>query len=240
MSTPRGPSSPSPRSTLPDPLRDLATGGPARTWASLRGVGLFTAAYLLAATWAAVAVGNVEFVFYLVVMGLLVAAVLAVHLRVGLSVGLLWGLSVWGALHMAGGLVPVPESWPIDGEIRVLYSWWIVPQGGGGGWLKYDQAVHAYGFGIATWLCWQGLVGALDRPGEGGVPRPSPGLMILVAVAGMGLGALNEVVEFIATRITVTNVGGYENTGWDLVYNALGASVAALTILVRGDRRAQD
>jgi hypothetical protein len=54
--------------------------------------------------------------------------------------------------------------------------------------------------------------------------------MVLVAVAGMGLGAANEVIEFIATRITVTNVGGYVNTGWDLVYNALGAMLAALVI----------
>jgi len=45
------------------------------------------------------------------------------------------------------------------------------------------------------------------------------------------------VVEFVATRITVTNVGGYVNTGWDLVFNALGASTAAIVILARGHRR---
>jgi hypothetical protein len=43
-------------------------------------------------------------------------------------------------------------------------------------------------------------------------------------------------VEFIATRITETNVGGYVNTGWDLVYNAIGASVAAAIIYLGSGR----
>ena len=43
---------------------------------------------------------------------------------------------------------------------------------------------------------------------------------MLCAAAGSGFGALNEVVEFIAVlTIPETNVGGYENTGWDLVAN---------------------
>jgi hypothetical protein len=46
----------------------------------------------------------------------------------------------------------------------------------------------------------------------------------------MGFGALNEVVEFIATRFMETNVGDYENTGWDLVANLAGAAIAAVGI----------
>jgi hypothetical protein len=46
----------------------------------------------------------------------------------------------------------------------------------------------------------------------------------------MGLGATNEVIEFIATRLMDTNVGGYENTGWDLVANAVGAGLAVVLI----------
>ena len=72
---------------------------------------------------------------------------------------------------------------------------------------------------------------AVTGSGSPGVGlRPTTGLLTLVAAAGMGLGALNEVIEFTATRFTDTNVGGYENTGWDLVYNALGAAIAALVI----------
>lgn len=45
----------------------------------------------------------------------------------------------------------------------------------------------------------------------------------------MGIGALNEVLEFIATLVLVdTNVGGYRNTGRDLIANLLGAAVAGI------------
>ena len=41
---------------------------------------------------------------------------------------------------------------------------------------------------------------------------------------------LNEVVEFIATLFLDTNVGGYRNTGFDLIYNVVGAVIAAFLI----------
>ena len=48
------------------------------------------------------------------------------------------------------------------------------------------------------------------------------------------LGAGNEVVEFIATLVMPdTNVGGYENTGWDLVSNLIGTVIAAFLIKLR-------
>jgi hypothetical protein len=207
---------------------------------SLFGVGFFTAAYMLVAIWGALRSSNREFVFYIAVMLVLIATVGMIHTRVRLTQGVLWLLSIWGALHMAGGLVTIPVEWPIHGDLRVLYNWWIIPNaaaeaGEPGGWLKYDQAVHAFGFGVATWLCWQGLCGALR--GRAAIeatqaPRPTLGLMLIVAAAGMGLGALNEVVEFVATRITETNVGGYVNTGWDLVYNGFGACLAVVIISV--------
>ena len=47
----------------------------------------------------------------------------------------------------------------------------------------------------------------------------------------MGFGALNEVVEFAATlSVPETNVGGYVNTGWDLVSNLVGCITAAILI----------
>jgi hypothetical protein len=188
----------------------------------------FTALYLAVATVGALAIGNREFIFYIVVMVLLVGVLWLVHRGVRLSTATLWALSVWGLAHMAGGLVAVPESWPINGDIRVLYSWWLIPER-----LKYDQVVHAYGFGVATWVCWQGLRASIRA--RGGDALPTFGLMVLAATAGMGLGALNEVVEFAATLLVPeTNVGGYLNTGWDLVANATGSTVAALVIWLRG------
>ena len=187
----------------------------------------FTGFYLAASAIAAWIRGNGEFVFYIVVMLVIIAALAWVHRRAGLSAGLLAGLSLWGLLHMAGGLVPIPETWHQGLDQGVLYNLWFIP-----GRLKYDQLVHAYGFALTTWLCWQCLLAATRPLGDGSSTlRPSLGLMTLCAAAGMGFGALNEVIEFFATlTLPNTNVGGYENTGWDLVANLVGSVAAAVLI----------
>ena len=188
----------------------------------------FTLAYMLVALIASLRRQSGEFLLYFGVMIVLLAVVAAVHLRVGLRTATLWGLSIWGLAHMAGGLMPVPNSWPIGGKTHVLYNLWLVP-----GLLKFDQLVHAYGFGVVTWVCWQGLRGAFARHGV--TARPTVGLLTLCVVGGMGFGAANEVVEFIATLVMPeTNVGGYENTGWDLVANTVGCLVAAGLIYATG------
>jgi len=183
---------------------------------------LFTVAYMIAAIGGAFSRGNMEFLIYIGVMLVLMGVVTFVHTRVHLSIGALWALSAWGALHMAGGLVPVPESWPINGDIRVLYSWWIIPDR-----LKYDQIVHAYGFGVTTWVCWQAIRAAVKPLGK---LQPTFGVLTLCVAGGMGFGAMNEIIEFVATLLTTTNVGGYNNTGWDLVSNMIGAVIAAVII----------
>ena len=71
--------------------------------------------------------GNREFLIYLGVMAVLIASVTVVHRRVNFHPLVLWGLSLWGLLHLAGGLVPVPESWPIEGRTPVLYNLWLIP-----------------------------------------------------------------------------------------------------------------
>lgn len=185
----------------------------------------FTALYMIAAVAGSMAQGNKEFVFYIVVMLVLIGAITLLHRAVALTTALLWALSIWGLLHMAGGLVPLPKGWPFNGEHAVLYSWWIIPQK-----LKYDQIVHAYGFGVTTWVCWHCMKSSFQRK-LGIQLKPTIGMMVICAAAGVGFGALNEVVEFIAVlTIPNTNVGGYENTGWDLVANLTGASLAAMII----------
>lgn len=201
-----------------------------KRWTTVLG---FTLLYLAAAAAGAAASGNGEFLYYIGVMVVLMGAVGVLHLRVGLSPGALWGLSLWGLLHMAGGLLPLPAGWPYDGTHAVFYSWWIVP-----GFLKYDMAVHAFGFGLTTWVCWQGYKAAVR--GVGGAARPTFGALVLCSAGGMGFGALNEVVEFAATLLMRdTNVGGYVNTGWDLVSNLTGCVLATLLIRL-GGRRAPD
>jgi len=185
-----------------------------------RSVTIFTLVYLAIATFFSFWMQNWEFVFYIGVVVVLGIVTLFVNRHVGLSKSIMWLLSLWGLLHMIGGLVPVPDGWPTAGTKPVFYSLWLIPD-----LLKYDHVIHAYGFGLATWVCWQALKSALS------VQVPTPGILILCALGGMGLGGLNEVIEFIATLlIPSTNVGGYVNTGWDLVSNLVGCMVAAFII----------
>jgi len=188
----------------------------------LRNVELFTLSFLLVAAYFAFTQQNWEFVYYIVVVVLLAGLAIIVHSRVGFTKGLLWSLSLWALMHMVGGLMPVPTGWPIEGDKAVFYSWWIVPH-----LLKYDHLAHAYGFGIATWACWQAVRKITC------CTKPTAGLLLISVLVGMGLGSFNEVVEFFAVLlIPQTNVGGYVNTGWDLVSNMVGAVIAAMLIWV--------
>ena len=48
----------------------------------------------------------------------------------------------------------------------------------------------------------------------------------------MGFGSLNEVIKFGLT-LTETNIGGYMNTGWDLVSNLSGGTAVCCLIAWR-------
>jgi hypothetical protein len=197
---------------------------PATAWLkTLAPPGVFALVYTAAAGLITTRSGNAEFLLYILVLLIAYGLLGWLHWRARLPSAALWALSVWGLLHMAGGLAPVPDSWPIAGDLRVLYSWWIVP-----GRFKYDHLVHMYGFGITTWVCWLSLSAVLGRHRP---VRPTFGLLVLCVAAGMGFGALNEVVEFAAVlTVPETNVGGYMNTGWDLVSNFAGCLLAAAVI----------
>lgn len=189
----------------------------------------FTLAYLLGFGALVVVRRNTEFLLYGGVMVLLIGLVLTINSRVRFTGPVLWGLSLWGFLHLAGGNIPIPQRLANEGGSPVLYSLWLIP-----GTLKYDQLVHAFGFFVSAFACHQAIRGRLASPG-----RVSFGLAIGLALMSMGLGAANEVVEFAATRVLPnTNVGGYVNTGWDLVSNAVGAFSAAAILWLRHRPRA--
>jgi hypothetical protein len=57
------------------------------------------------------------------------------------------------------------------------------------------------------------------------MPVPTLGMLTLCGAASMGFCGLNEVIEFFLT-LPETNIGGYFNTGWDLVSNLVGVTLA--------------
>lgn len=187
-----------------------------------RYVAYFVTGYLLLALFISNSQGNQEFFFYAFVVLFLGLLVMLIDRHAHFSLGLLWCLAIWGAMHMLGGLWHIPDGWPVDseGSRRILYTLWIIPE-----WLKYDNVVHAFGYGASAWLCYQWFRSRYHSSG------PTMGVLILCGLASMGLGSFNEIIEFFATKlIPNTNVGGYENTGWDLVSNLVGVSVAGVLI----------
>ncbi|MGH3373018.1 MAG: DUF2238 domain-containing protein, partial [Nocardioidaceae bacterium] len=172
----------------------------------------FTITYVVAFGVFCVPRGISAFWIYAGVVAVLMVLVAVVDRRIGLSPRLVAALSVWGLAHMAGGLIPAEAA---DGN--VLYNVVLIP-----GLLRYDQLVHALGFGTAAAVCRRLL--------EVRAPGLRPGtLAICVWLMGMGLGAFNEVVEFATTLVQPqSNVGGYRNTAFDLVFNMLGSGAVAL------------
>jgi hypothetical protein len=153
---------------------------------------------------------NGQVIYYAVIMAVLFGVVVLWDSRRHLSSAVLTGLGLWGALHMAGGMVPLPDD-------RVLYNLWILP------FVRFDHLVHVFGFGIAGLALWESVRPSLDLAMGSGAS--------IVFMGGVGFGAINEMVEFLATRVVPdTNVGGFENTGWDLVANTVGAALAALWV----------
>lgn len=189
-------------------------------------LGGFVGTYLLTFSAVAIARWNYEFVFYGIVLLLEIACIVLLDRRVRFSTGVLIALAIWGLLHMMGGTIPIPESLTEPTRPPVLYNLRLHP------WMpKYDQLVHALGFGVATWAAAEAL-NRLLVPGPRGL-----GLFLALVFIGSGLGAFNEVIEFAATLIMPgTNVGGYDNTGWDLVSNLVGATAAGLCWCASGMR----
>ncbi len=162
--------------------------------------------------------GNYEFMWYVVVVVFFMAFIGGTLKVSRLPVYLLWLLSLWGLLHMAGGGIK------INGE--VLYAKVLIPfvTLGELSILKYDQLVHAYGFGVAAIV----LYVLLSRSIRGTLTPFWFGAVVVLGA--MGLGVINELVEFAAVLVVPNGVGGYFNTLLDLVFNTIGAVVAVLAL----------
>ena len=119
--------------------------------------------------------------------------------------GLARALGALAVGHLAGGLVRVGGDVLYNAQPHVEL-------------LQYDHVFHATASAVATLLL-------LDWIRQGGLRG---GLAIAFAALGaLGLGGLNELVEFGATLAHQGDaVGGYRNTGWDLVSDAVGIGVA--------------
>lgn len=168
---------------------------------------------------------NFEFVLYIGVILFVGALILWKQRTVQFGIPILWGLTIWGVMHLSGGNIRVGDS--------VLYNQILLPLVPDPYHvLRYDQVVHTFGFGVATLLCHH-----LLRPHLRVDAAPMGILVILVVLMGSGVGAINEILEFIATILVPdANVGGYENTAIDLVCNLIGGILAICVLRYKPHR----
>jgi len=191
-------------------------------WALL----IFTLGYVGAFLVHFLTAGNAEFIGYIVTLFVFIALIAVSQRSVRFPLWLLWALSIWGLAHMAGGGITVGGD--------VLYALLVIPIVAAGEFvvLKYDQIVHFYGFGVAALVLWHVL--RQNFPALDG----SKTHYVFAALGAMGLGATNEIIEFIAViSLPDTDVGGYYNTALDLVFNAAGTTAAMIGAAAFGRRR---
>lgn len=193
----------------------------------LRAVSLFVLCYMAAGLAFIAYQQNLEFVFYGAMMIGFIWLVLFMDRRVCFHSMTLWLLAIWGLLHLAGGNVPIPQSIAEPGHSGALYNMRLAP------WLpKFDQIVHAFGFASATLASYEAISAHFGRA----LVLRFPVLVFLFLVA-MGLGAMNEVVEFAAVLLMPeTNVGDYRNNSWDLVCNGIGSFLMLAWLKLGGER----
>ncbi len=163
---------------------------------------------------------NYEFLYYIGIVVGLGILVIASNRKIRYSPVSIWGLAIWAFLHMAGGSLKI-------GGIR-MYDYMIITISQEYSIFRMDQAIHIFGFCIATLVIYDILKNLIKK--DAGMISFS----IIIVMAGIGTGALNEVIEFLATIFMhSTGVGGYLNTSMDLVSNLIGALIALIIIRLR-------
>lgn len=164
---------------------------------------------------------NYEFMIYVGAIVVCLALIVVSFFRIAYTYATLTGLTLWSLMHMAGGglyingvrlydiiLLPLSQTYPI---------------------LRYDQLVHTFGFAAATLTMFD-----LLRPLLKENLQHFTALSIVVVMAGLGVGAFNEIVEaIVAATIPQSGVGGYVNTALDLIADFIGAILAMAFIKLR-------
>jgi putative membrane protein len=179
---------------------------PLSLWFSWLTLAVFTAVF--------VANGNREFLLYAATLSILIGLVQWSNRRLRYPAGVLWCFWLWLVMHMCGGFVHLNgvrlydiRLLPLVGEPYQI--------------LRYDQFVHAFCYFTIGGIL-KTIVAAQAAPGAS-----RRGLALLTLLAALGVGAVNEIIEFTAVAwFRSDGVGDYFNNALDNVFNAAGALAA--------------
>ncbi|MGD2059974.1 MAG: hypothetical protein PVF87_03845 [Acidimicrobiia bacterium] len=122
----------------------------------------------------------------------------------------LWAVSLVGLGNMLGGVLLV------DGD--ALYMARVL------GPLRYDKIFHALAGAAMVVIAWEAM-----KRWSGGIHHFG-GQLLLTWLVVMGGGAVVEIAELIGSSASDVSVGDYANNAFDLVANAVGATVGIAVV----------
>lgn len=174
--------------------------------------------YIVAFALVAYSHRNHEFFYYSIVYLFLLVVVRLFQKRYkfGLQLPgtLLLGFAVFAALHMAGGMVYIRGIRLYD--LRILA-------------IHYDNIVHALGSFLITIASFNLIFPYFDKR----IFSKRLYLLIVLLLISLGVGSLNENLEFSAfVFLKAEGVGGYVNNALDLVFNLVGAVAGCIVVVV--------
>ena len=158
----------------------------------------------------AIAIKNYEFIGYWIVLVILFLVVIKLESKFKFPSWSLVLFAIWSIGHMAGGLIMIGNTKLYDLMlIHVLGDPFFI--------LKYDQVIHTFCYFAISILVYFVL--------KKYIKKSSSVLIVFSALAALGIGLLNEVIEFgmVIFAGAADAVGGYYNTALDLVFNLIGA-----------------
>lgn len=177
---------------------------------------VFTVVYLAAFTYNGVIHGNIEFLYYTFLLGILIYLVIYLHHQLHLGFFILFNLSVLGFLHLLGG------NYYLANGIR-LYDISIIPF-----IFYYDNFIHSYAAFIGTLALYSLFINFLGTQ----IKKRFPIIALLLVLMALGMGSIVEVVEFFAVVVfgATERVGDYYNNALDLLFNTIGSLLATFVI----------
>ena len=182
---------------------------------------IFTLSYVAAFSVNAFFHRNLEFIYYTLLMVSLIYLALILHRSLHYDFTIMFGFSVLGFIHLAGGNVYL-------GEMR-LYDFYFIP-----GVLRYDNVVHTFGTFIVTILLYNLLANYITVP----LRKRYWVFALFLTLMALGVGTVNELVEFLAVVFLNAEeaVGGYFNNSLDIVFNTIGSLLATVLIYIYRER----
>jgi len=159
---------------------------------------------------------NYEFLLYAITVTILAVIIYKTDKYFKFNQLGLWLFNVWLVLHILGGFAFYQGVRFYDLVLLNLIGdpYYI---------LKYDQFVHFFCYVVMSILMWSVVQKIAKKNASSMV------VCVVTILAASSIGAINEIIEFLAVvGLGTDGVGGYTNTAIDLVANLLGAIAGTL------------